>query len=262
MVAFHLFSDPGSRRHLTPRAGATPWDKAVKDTRGKVYRANKEVERKIDDSVARSSADSAAGPTVPVRSSDCNFLPGQKTVFADDLNARTPGGKPPRWTEKSGDFRITSFESDSWIATNGSGVIAPDLGQTGVPERYTIEMEFFDPGSMAPGCRWRLVWVDGQSQSLGWLQVDGREGTLVQLMSTSLADRSFEAPLERGIHALSVTADTDFITCCLDGQRVARLSRPEGFQPSGFEIQVYLEAFTKAGPALFHHFRIAERDVP
>ncbi|MBK6733938.1 MAG: OmpA family protein [bacterium] len=183
-----------------------------------------------------------------------DFVPGDKVIFYDDLAREELGEFPSRWDLDHGVFEIAKAEGRNWILCTDKGYILPKVPQGPLPEKYTVEMEFF---SNADQDGWYTIhWVDAAGQRVGELRLGYSYMTRVVINDKELASK--EVPkLARGSHVLRIMATKSTIKCYLDQERIANIPKVADFAPVG--ILVAMDPyFENTGISRIGTFRYAE----
>ncbi|MBK7190259.1 MAG: OmpA family protein [bacterium] len=116
-----------------------------------------------------------------------DFVPGDKVIFYDDLAKEELGEFPSRWNLDHGVFEIAKAEGRNWILCTDKGIISPKVARGPLPEKYTVEMEFF---SNADQDGWYTIhWVDAAGQRVGELRLGYSYMTRVVINDKELASK-------------------------------------------------------------------------
>ncbi|MBK9471295.1 MAG: OmpA family protein [bacterium] len=183
-----------------------------------------------------------------------DFVPGDKVIFYDDLSREELGEFPSRWNLDHGVFEIAKAEGRNWILCTDKGIISPKVARGPLPEKYTVEMEFF---SNADHDGWYTIhWVDAAGQRVGELRLGYSYMTRVVINDKELASK--EVPkLPRGRHVLRIMATKSTIKCYVDQERIANVPKVADFAPVGFLIEMD-PYFENTGISRIGTFRYAE----
>ena len=183
-----------------------------------------------------------------------DFVPGDKVLFYDDLSREELAEFPSRWNLDHGVFEIAKAESRSWILCTDRGVIAPKIVPGPLPEKYTVEMDFY---SAADQDGWyTLRWLAADGEEAGHLTIGYSYMTKLNIMGKELASKEV-AKLPRGRHVMRIMATKSTIKCYIDQERVANVPKVEGFAPVGFQIAMD-PYFEDTGVSRIGTFRFAE----
>ncbi len=98
------------------------------------------------------SAAEKLGEEPPVRPSEgvwanYDFVPGDRVLFADDFSDDDVGDFPRRLEWVRGNMEIVEWESRMLLRATGENSQFAVLLPAGVPERFTIEFDIYDPAS-------------------------------------------------------------------------------------------------------------------
>jgi OmpA-OmpF porin, OOP family len=179
----------------------------------------------------------AAGPTAAAEDmalyTKYDFVPGDKVIFYDDLAREEMGEFPSRWNLDHGVFEIAKNDGRNWILCTDRGVISPKITPGPLPEKYTVELDFWSEGD---GDGWyTLQWVDAKGTPIGKLELGYSYMTRLYLLDKNVAAKEIPK-LPRGRHTLRVMATKSSIKIYIDQERIANVPKIEGFAPVGFEI--------------------------
>jgi OOP family OmpA-OmpF porin len=190
-----------------------------------------------------------------------DFVPGDKSIFFDDLAKEEMGEFPSRWGLNEGVFEVVKQGGRNWVLCTNTGSIYPKVPKGVMPPKYTIELDLY--ASVGGGNRghWtRIEWVDERGNSIAAFGLREYEDTHLRIMDKDLAAKQLTTPLTRGVHTMRVMATRTSMKCYIDNERVANVPAVEGFKPVGF--RVYLQMFGSSAvpgnPALFGTLRYAE----
>lgn len=183
-----------------------------------------------------------------------DFVPGDKVIFYDDLAREEVGEFPSRWNLKNGVFEIARTEGGNWILCTDKGSIMPKLPATPLPDKYTVEMEFF---SAAHHDGWyTLHWLDAAGDECGHVTIGYSYMTSVVINDKTLASKELPE-LPRGRHVMRIMATKSTIKCYIDQERIANIPKVEGFAPVGFAVEMN-PYFENGNVNLIGTFRFAE----
>lgn len=183
-----------------------------------------------------------------------DFVPGDKVIFYDDLAREEVGEFPSRWNLKNGVFEIVRTEGGNWILCTDKGTIMPKLPAAPLPDKYTVEMEFY---SAAHHDGWYTInWLDADGDECGHVTIGYSSMTSVHINGKSLASKDLP-DLPRGRHVMRIMATKSTIKCYIDQERIANIPKVEGFAPVGFAVEMN-PYFENEQVSLIGAFRIAE----
>jgi outer membrane protein OmpA-like peptidoglycan-associated protein len=184
-----------------------------------------------------------------------DFVPGDRVIFFDDLSTEELGEFPSRWDLERGVFEVVKQHDQHWILCTDEGGIYPKVPIGPLPEKYTIEMEFYaNPG---PADGWfQIYWYDASNDELARLWIAYDENTSLRINGKDLASKTLPR-LAAGKHVMRVMATRTTLKCYIDQERIANVPATEGFAPVriGVRIDPYYEDH---GPTLIGAFRYAE----
>lgn len=184
-----------------------------------------------------------------------DFVPGDRVIFYDDLAREEVGEFPSRWALDQGVFEVAKVGGQNWILCSDAGRIYPKMTEGALPEKYTVELEFFSNGGDHDG-RYNFQWLNDQGNQIGELTVTYSYQTSLDIMGKRLASKEI-AKLPKGRHVLRIMATRSTIKCYVDQERVANVPKVDGFAPVKFAVEenpYYPENKT----ALIGTFRYAE----
>jgi outer membrane protein OmpA-like peptidoglycan-associated protein len=183
-----------------------------------------------------------------------DFVPGDKVLFYDDLSREEQGEFPSRWNLDHGVFEIAKAEGRNWILCSDRGIIAPKIAPGPLPEKYTIEMEFY---SATDQDGWYTIrWLGADGSEAGHLSISYSSTTSLVILGKELASKGIVA-LPRGRHVMRIMATKSTIKCYIDQERVANVPKVEGFTPVGFQLDLD-PFFQNTGVSRLGTFRYAE----
>jgi outer membrane protein OmpA-like peptidoglycan-associated protein len=164
-----------------------------------------------------------------------DFVPGDKVIFYDDLAKEELGEFPSRWNLDRGVFEIARAEGHTWILNTDHGYISPKLAPGPLPDKYTVEMQFFANGDKDG---WYYIhWLDANGDKCGYLRIGYSNMTTVVINDKTLANKDLPQ-LPHGVHTMRIMATKSTIKCYIDQERVANVPKVEGFAPVGFVIEM------------------------
>lgn len=183
-----------------------------------------------------------------------DFVPGDKVLFYDDLSREEQGEFPSRWNLDHGVFEIAKAEGHNWILCTDRGIITPKVAPGPLPEKYTVEMDFY---SAADQDGWYTIrWIGADGSEAGYLTVGYSYMTRLNILGKELASKEV-VKLPRGRHVMRIMATKSTIKCYIDQERVANVPRVEGFAPVSFQIDLD-PYFADTGVSRLGTFRYAE----
>jgi outer membrane protein OmpA-like peptidoglycan-associated protein len=228
---------------------------------GKEAPAPAEQEPSVDageggEKAAKSDGTSAQAPADMALYTKYDFVPGDRTIFYDDLAGDPVGEFPHRWRLDDGVFEVAKLAGETWILNTNKGSIRPDLAD-GLPQRYTIEMEIWDGGPDTKG-HWHFIrWVDAEGQEIGDFALKDHQNTYFNLAGDQKANKALQQPLAKGKHTMRAMVTPSTIKCYVDNERVANIPKVAGWAPVG--LRVTLDPWDDAGaPLVVRGFRLAE----
>ena len=184
-----------------------------------------------------------------------DFVPGDRTIFYDDLAGDPLGEFPHRWRLDDGVFEVAKLAGETWILNTNKGSIRPDIAD-GLPQRYTIEMEIWDGGPDTSG-HWHFIkWVDAAGEDIGEFAMKDHQNTWFNLAGDQKANKALPQPLAKGKHTMRVMVTPSTIKCYVDNERVANIPKVTGWAPVG--LRVTLDPWNEESPLVVRGFRLAE----
>jgi OOP family OmpA-OmpF porin len=187
-----------------------------------------------------------------------DFVPGDKAIFYDDLAREELGEFPSRWNLDHGVFEIAKQQGQNWILCTDKGTIRPKIPAGPLPEKYTVEMDFYVKGGEAPGHWFHIYWLDADGGTIGDFGMQDNEHTMLLIDGNSVADKNLPASLAAGKHAMRIMATRTTLKCYIDHERVANVPATEGFAPAGFAVYFDPWLDPPDNPMLVGAFRYAE----
>lgn len=183
-----------------------------------------------------------------------DFVPGDKVLFYDDLAREEMGEFPSRWNLDRGVFEIARADGRNWILCTDRGRIAPKLPAAPLPDKYTVEMQFFVAGEKDGW--YKINWLGADGESCAHLRIGYANMTDLVIDGKTLAGKDLP-PLARGLHVMRIMATRSTIKCYIDQERVANVPKVDGFAPVGFNVEMdpYYE---NTGVSRIGSFRFAE----
>lgn len=212
-----------------------------------------------------SGASAAPGGAVPTSAvaenmtlyTKYDFVPGNKTIFYDDMANDEEGEFPYRWDLERGVYEVVRFGGSLWIMPTDNGFIIPKMPKGKFPDRYTVELEFYCHGEEIGGNYYYIHWVDCNDKIIGEFSVYGLNATFVGLNGKTYSDKTLPQKLTKGVHTMRIMATDRSLKCYIDEIRVANIPKVENFHPCYFKLRhrPYKEA---ERATLFRGFRFAE----
>lgn len=186
-----------------------------------------------------------------------DFVPGNKVIFYDDLSDEEEGEFPYRWNLDKGVFEIVRLGKEFWIMCSDRGSIRPKTPDAPLPQKYTVELEFYDNGPETDGHYFYIYWVDDKDKDIGSFEIRSHYFTKLVIMRKEKASKKLPKKLSKGVHTMRIMATRRSIKCFIDNERVANVPKIEGFNPVGFRI--LMDPFQKPdNPMLIRNYRFAE----
>jgi len=231
-------------------------DKAVDGTDDKESTAKDQEDEKGADEAKGTAAKPGGSATAEDMTlyTKYDFVPGDKVIFFDDLAREEIGEFPSRWGLVDGVFENVKVGTQNWILCTNRGTIYPKIAPGPLPEKYTVEMDFY---SNADKDGWYMFqWKDADDQKIGELSIGYSSMTSLWMVNKKLSDKGLE-DLPKGRHVLRIMATKSTIKCYIDQERIANVPKVEGFAPVKFAVELnpYYEE-NKA--AMIGTFRYAE----
>lgn len=163
-----------------------------------------------------------------------DFVPGDKVIFYDDLSREEAGEFPSRWNLDQGVFEVAKFQGQNWILCTDAGSIAPKVASGPLPDKYTIEMEFYHSGERDGW--YYLNWFDAGGDKIGTLAIGYGTNTYLDVMHDRKASKTI-TELAPGKHVLRVMATKSTLKCYVDQERIANVPKVGEFVPVSFAIE-------------------------
>ncbi|UCD95235.1 MAG: OmpA family protein [Candidatus Zixiibacteriota bacterium] len=186
-----------------------------------------------------------------------DFVPGDRVIFYDDMKSDEEGEFPYRWNLDRGVYEVVTLGNEYWIMCTDDGSVRPKIPDVPLPEKYTVELEFYNNGPEYTGNYFYIHWVDDKGQNIGSFGIYGRDATWVEINSKTLADKTLPKELTKGVHVLRLMATLRSIKCYVDEERVGNVPKVENFNPVGFRLR-HRPYKDPDNPTLFRGFRFAE----
>lgn len=163
-----------------------------------------------------------------------DFVPGDKVIFYDDLAREEIGEFPSRWNLDHGVFEIAKAEGRNWILCSDRGKITPKVPLGPLPDKYTVEMDFYS--ALDQDGWYYLHWVDAKGESIGNIAIGYSYMTSVTLDNKTVASKEV-TKLPKGRHVMRIMATKSTIKCYIDQERIANVPKVEGFAAAGFMVE-------------------------
>ncbi|MDD4051151.1 MAG: CsgG/HfaB family protein [candidate division Zixibacteria bacterium] len=185
-----------------------------------------------------------------------DFIPGDKTIFYDDLSGEEVGEFPSRWKLSEGVFEVAKKGDLTLIMCSDEGTIRPKM-TPGLPDRYTVEWEIFSNGADQKGHWYYIHILDANEKTIASFDLTDGKSTKVWIFDKEMASKELTSQLGRGIHTMRIMATKTTMKCYVDNERVANIPDIEYFEPAAFRI--HCDPWDDQGnPMLFGKFRVAE----
>ncbi len=264
--AFAIAPPPAARAGLPKLKDKLKEAKAKAESAAEAAVSDKDAPAPAEPEQADEAAGQAAGTTAPAAGGAAgadmalytkyDFVPGDRTIFYDDLAGDEMGEFPHRWRLDDGVFEVAKFAGETWILNTNKGSIRPDIAD-GLPPRYTVELEIWDGGPETKG-HWHFIrWVDAEGQDIGDFAVKDHQNTYFNLNGDQKADKALPQPLAKGKHTMRVMVTPSTIKCYVDNERVANIPKVTGWNPVG--LRVMLDPWNEGeAPLIMRGFRLAE----
>ncbi len=168
-----------------------------------------------------------------------DFVPGDRVIFYDDLSNEEEGEFPYRWNLERGVFEIARMGGKNWILCTDDGCIMPKTPTGPLPDKYTVELEFYSAGPDFTVPYYYIYWVDASNKPMGEFQFNSGRSTNLDIHGKTLASKTLDERLSKGIHTMRIMATSRSIKCYVDQDRVANVPKVENFNPVGFKIRMY-----------------------
>ncbi len=168
-----------------------------------------------------------------------DFVPGDRVIFYDDLSGEEEGEFPYRWDLESGVFEIARMGGKYWILCTDDGCIMPKTPTGPLPEKYTVELEFYSAGPDFTVPYYYIYWLDASDKIIGTFEFNSGKSTDLQIRGNTLASKTLDERLSKGVHTMRIMATDRSIKCYVDQVRVANVPKVENFNPVGFKVRMY-----------------------
>jgi outer membrane protein OmpA-like peptidoglycan-associated protein/curli biogenesis system outer membrane secretion channel CsgG len=186
-----------------------------------------------------------------------DFVPGDKVIFYDDMKGEEEGEFPSRWNLDQGVYEVVHLGKELWIMCTDDGKITPKIPRGPLPEKYTVELEFYNHGPDKSGNYFYINWIDADGRELASTGIYGNDQTWLEILDKSVSDKTLSRKLGKGIHTYRIMATQRSIKCYVDEERVANVPAIENFNPVGFQLR-HTPYRDPDNPTLFRGFRFAE----
>lgn len=167
----------------------------------------------------------------------CDFVPGDRTIFIDDLDHEEVGEFPSRWNLVDGVFEVARKGETGWILCSDTGHLRPELPDAPFPERYTIEMDVFENGEPHRGHWYSILLMEGDDTAIEFFFGDGIR-TRVLVDGEEKASKELAHRARKGRHTMRIMATSTTFKCYLDNERVGNIPKLEGVAPDGIKIRM------------------------
>ena len=185
-----------------------------------------------------------------------DFIPGDKTIYYDDLSREEVGEFPSRWKLKDGVFEIAKKGDLTLVMCSDEGTIRPKM-TPGLPDRFTVEWEIYSNGADQKGHWYFLHVLDANEKTIASFDLTDGANTRVTIFDKEKASKELTSKLGRGIHTIRIMATKTSMKCYVDNERVANVPDLEYFEPAAFAV--HCDPWEDQGnPMLFGKFRVAE----
>jgi outer membrane protein OmpA-like peptidoglycan-associated protein len=187
-----------------------------------------------------------------------DFVPGDKVIFFDDLSSDELGEFPSRWKLDEGVFEVAKQHGQPWILCTDEGKIRPKIPNGPLPDKYTVELDFYTKGGEAKGHWFFINWIDAEDREIGSFMIQDHDHTRLRIKDKDLASKQLAGYLKPGKHTMRVMATKTTMKCYIDQERVANVPAVEGFAP--VSLQVHFDPWKDEpdNPMLGGAFRYAE----
>jgi OmpA-OmpF porin, OOP family len=187
-----------------------------------------------------------------------DFIPGDKVIFYDDLVGEELGEFPSRWNLDNGVFEIVKQHGQNWIMNTDKGSIMPKLPAGPLPNKYTVEMDFYNKGGDSKAHWYHIIWTDENGDEMGYFRITDGKHTSLRIRNKDIASKELQNPLGAGKHTMRIMATKTTIKCYVDNERVANVPSVEGFTPHGLKVLMDPWRDEADNPMLIGAFRFAE----
>jgi OmpA-OmpF porin, OOP family len=185
-----------------------------------------------------------------------DFVPGDRTIFYDDLTREEVGEFPSRWRLGEGVFEIAKKGDLNLIMCSDKGFITPKM-EPGLPDRYTVELEIYSNGIDLQGHYYHLYILDKNEEEIASFNLTNGVSTSIEVFRKEIATKDLPSKLGKGIHTLRMMATKTTMKCYVDNERVANIPELEYFEPVAFKL--VCDPWDDMGnPMLIGRFRVAE----
>lgn len=214
---------------------------------------------------AESAGEQSGGAAAPKKSvakdmtlyTKYDFVPGDKVIFYDDMKNDEEGEFPSRWNLQQGVYEVVRMGGELWIMCSDEGYITPKTPLKPLPEKYTVEMEFYMNGPDFDGTYIQIYWVDAGGEDIATVGIYSNDKTWLEIDRNVVAEKVLPTPLGKGVHTMRIMATSKTIKCYIDEERIANVPAVDYFKPAGFKLY-HLPYDDMGNPLLFRGFRFAE----
>ncbi len=186
-----------------------------------------------------------------------DFIPGDRVIFYDDMKDDEEGELPYRWKLERGVYEVARFGKQFWILVTDDGSVRPKTPDAPLPDKYTVEYEYYDNGPGTRGNYHYIYWVNAKGQNIASFGIYGDKSTWMEIGGKTISDKALTVRPPKGIQKLRIMATKRSIKCYVNEVRVANVPQVEGFAPVGFRLHHRPYSETD-NPVLFRGFRFAE----
>ncbi len=185
-----------------------------------------------------------------------DFIPGDKTIFYDDLAGEEVGEFPSRWKLAEGVFEVAKKGDMTLVMCSDEGTLRPKM-TPGLPDKFTVEWEIYSNGADQKGHWYYLHVLDANEKTIASFDLTDGTNTRVTIFDKEKASKELPSKLGRGIHTMRIMATKTTMKCYVDNERVANIPDLEYFEPAAFTV--HCDPWDEQGnPMLFGKFRVAE----
>lgn len=186
-----------------------------------------------------------------------DFIPGDKVIFFDDMKNEEEGEFPSRWNLEEGVYEVVRLGKEFWIMCSDEGYITPKIPLGPLPEKYTVELEFYMNGPDFSGTYFYIYWVDAGGENIGSTGLWANDRTWLEIGDNMLAEKILPTQPGKGPHTFRIMATSKTIKCYVDEERIANVPAVDYFKPAGFRLY-HLPYREMGNPLMFRGFRFAE----
>ncbi|HET7276314.1 MAG TPA: OmpA family protein [Longimicrobiaceae bacterium] len=166
--------------------------------------------------------------TTGMGSIDANydFVPGERTLFAEDFAGDNVGDFPRRLEFVNGNMEIVEYEGGRALRGRSTGAFDIELPEV-LPERFTLEFDYY-AGEFVNGIRVRTVDAEGEPVGTNYLQVDAYARTGVGIGSderggVSATDGAGSELVLARMTPVRLMADGSYVKVYVGTMRVANI---------------------------------------